>query len=71
METLRLAILDLLDGDKSKKELLTLAKEIQRSKQQATAQAATMSEDAQDEFSLDFGDKLFEILRKNGNENNI
>ena len=64
MEALRLAILDLLDGDKSKKELLTLAKEIQRLKIKAKAEASTMSEDSQDEFSLDFGDKLFEVVRK-------
>jgi hypothetical protein len=64
VEALRLAILDLLDGDKSKKELLTLAKEIQRLKAKAKLEASTMSEDSQDEYSLDFGDKLFELLRK-------
>lgn len=64
MENLRLAILDLLDGDKSKKELLSKAKEIQRLKAGAKAEAMKISEDSQDEFSLDFGDKLFELLRK-------
>lgn len=64
MEDLRLAILDLLDGDKSKKELLSKAKEIQRLKANAKIQAATMSEDSRDEYALDFGDKLFELLEK-------
>lgn len=64
MEDLRLAILDLLDGEKSKKELLSKAKEIQRLKTKAKAEAIAMSEDSQDEYSLDFGDKLFELLRK-------
>ena len=64
MNDLRLAILDLLDGEKSKKELLTKAKEIQKLKAKASLEAKAMSEDAQDEFSLDFGDKMFELLRK-------
>ena len=64
MNDLRLAILDLLDGEKSKKELLTKAKEIQKLKAKAVIEARAMSEDAQDEFSLDMGDKMFELLRK-------
>jgi hypothetical protein len=64
MEELRIAILDLLDGKKPKTELLLKAKEIQKLFTKASEKAKAMSEDEQDEFSLDFGDKLFELLRK-------
>jgi len=64
MNNLIIAILDLLDGDKPKKELLTLAKQIQRLKENAKIQAREMAEDAKDEFALDFGEKLFQLLEK-------
>lgn len=67
MNELILSILDLLDGDRSKVELLTLAKTLQRHKVKAIKDALTMGEDAQDEFALILGDKLFELLRKQGN----
>jgi len=68
MNELILSILDLLDGDRSKVELLTLAKTLQRHKLKAIKDVLAMSEDAQDEFALTFGDKLFDLLRKQGDE---
>lgn len=63
MEEFLKAILDLLDGQKSKTELLACAKTIYKLKSQAREQLLKMSEDDCDELSLEFGDKLFELLR--------
>jgi len=57
------AILDLLDGEKTKAELLLYAKAIYRLKAQAKDDLAKLSEDECDELILGFGDKLCELLR--------
>ena len=65
MNELLLAILDFIEGgDKSKKELLIFAKQLQKSKVAAKQEAKSISEDSQDGIILDFGDKLFEILKQ-------
>jgi len=63
MELFLKAILDLLDGTKTKAEMLVCAKSICRLKEEAKLHLAKMSEDECDELALNFGEKLFDLLR--------
>lgn len=62
MNGLLTAILDLLSLE-SKTELLIKAKEIKRNKESAKIEMKTMSDDTLDELTLQFGEKLQQILK--------
>lgn len=55
--------LDMIQSDSSKIELLIKAKSIKRLIASAKVEAKELNEDSQDEISLDFGQKFFEVLK--------
>lgn len=55
--------LDMIQSDSTKIELLIKAKSIKRLIASAKVEAKDLNEDSQDEISLDFGQKFFEVLK--------
>lgn len=55
--------LDMIQSDSTKIELLIKAKSIKRLIASAKVEAKELNEDSQDEISLDFGQKFFEVLK--------
>ena len=63
INNLLIAMLDLLTAEGNKPELLIKAKTIQRLVIAAKSEAKELNDDSQDEITLDFGEKVFKILR--------